>query len=118
MDPLAIWHRFRAVLPVYNPRWRFAARMTASGLAAYAVAEILHVPLNGLWVIITAIVVTQMSAGGSLRATLEYIIGTVGGAVYAAIIGVLIPQFCTHPSNLEGHASDVGGRHSQTLGNG
>jgi uncharacterized membrane protein YccC len=92
MDLSAIWHRFRAVLRVYNPRWRFAARMTASGLVAYAVAEILHVPLNGLWVIITAIVVTQMSAGGSLRATLEYIIGTVGGAVYAAIIGVLIPH--------------------------
>jgi uncharacterized membrane protein YccC len=92
MDPLAIWHRFRAVLRVYNPRWRFAARMTASGLVAYAVGKILHVPLNGLWVIITAIVVTQMSAGGSLRATLEYIIGTVGGAVYAAIIGVLIPH--------------------------
>jgi uncharacterized membrane protein YccC len=92
MDLSAIWHRFRAVLRVYKPRWRFAARMTASGLVAYAVAEILHVPLNGLWVIITAIVVTQMSAGGSLRATLEYIIGTVGGAVYAAIIGVLIPH--------------------------
>ena len=42
--------------------------------------------------ILTAIVVTQMSAGGSLRATLEYIIGTVGGAIYAAIIGVLIPH--------------------------
>jgi uncharacterized membrane protein YccC len=92
MDLSSIWHRIRALLRVYNPRWRFAARMTASGLVAYAVANILHVPLNGLWVIITAIVVTQMSAGGSLRATAEYIIGTVGGAVYAAIIGVLIPH--------------------------
>jgi uncharacterized membrane protein YccC len=92
MDPLATWHRTRALLRTYKPRWRFAARMTASGLVAHAVAKILHVPLNGLWVIITAIVVTQMSAGGSLRATLEYIIGTVGGAVYAAIIGVLIPH--------------------------
>ncbi len=92
MNPSAIWYRIRAMLRVYNPRWRFAARMTASGLIAYAVAKILHVPLNGLWVIITAIVVTQMSAGGSLRATLEYIIGTVGGAVYGAIIGVLIPH--------------------------
>ena len=42
--------------------------------------------------ILTALVVTQMSAGGSMRATLEYITGTVGGAVYAAIIGVLIPH--------------------------
>jgi uncharacterized membrane protein YccC len=92
MDPLAIWHRTRALLRIYKPRWRFCVRMTAAGLAAYAVAKILHVPLHGLWVIITAVVVTQMSAGGSLRATLEYVIGTVGGAVYAAIIGVLIPH--------------------------
>jgi uncharacterized membrane protein YccC len=92
MDFLRISHRIRALARTYKPRWRFAARMTASGLAAYAVAQVLHVPLNGLWVIITAIVVTQMSAGGSLRATVEYIIGTVGGAVYAAIIGVLIPH--------------------------
>ncbi|MGA8613370.1 MAG: FUSC family protein [Xanthobacteraceae bacterium] len=92
MNPLAIWHRIRALLRAYKPRWRFCVRMTASGLAAYAVAKILQVPLHGLWVIITAVVVTQMSAGGSLRATLEYVIGTVGGAVYAAIIGVLIPH--------------------------
>jgi len=88
----SIWHRSRALLRAYKPRWRFCVRMTASGLTAFAVAQTLQIPLNGLWVIITAIVVTQMSAGGSLRATLEYIIGTVGGAVYAAIIGVLIPH--------------------------
>ena len=66
--------------------------MTVSGLAAFAVARALQVPLQGLWVIITAIVVTQMSAGGSVRATLEYIIGTVGGAIYGAIIGVVVPH--------------------------
>jgi uncharacterized membrane protein YccC len=92
MDLSALWHRIQALLRAYKPRWRFAARMTASGLAAYVVAQILQIPLHGLWMIITAIVVTQMSAGGSLRATLEYIIGTVGGAVYGAIIGVLIPH--------------------------
>ena len=92
MGLLSIWSRIRAFLRIYKPRWRFCIRMTASGLAAYAVAQILKIPLNGLWVIITAIVVTQMSAGGSVRATLEYIIGTVGGAVYAAVIGVLIPH--------------------------
>jgi len=89
---LEIWHHVRALVGAYRPQWRFCVRMTASGLAAFAVARMLQVPLQGLWVIITAIVVTQMSAGGSLRATLEYIVGTVGGAVYAAIIGALIPH--------------------------
>jgi len=92
MDGLTIWQRAGALLTAYRPRWRFCLRMTASGLVAFAVARMMQIPLGGLWVIITAIVVTQMSAGGSVRATAEYIIGTVGGAIYAAIIGILIPH--------------------------
>ncbi|MFZ3312141.1 MAG: FUSC family protein [Xanthobacteraceae bacterium] len=87
-----IWRHLAALASAYKPRWRFCVRMTASGLAAFAVARWLQVPLQGLWVIITAIVVTQMSAGGSLRATLEYIVGTVGGAIYAAILGAFVPH--------------------------
>jgi Fusaric acid resistance protein-like len=92
MNSLAIWNRVRALFRTYKPRWRFAARVTASGLLGYAAAQVLQLPLQGLWMILTAIVVTQASAGGSLRATLQYIIGTVGGAVYAAILGNLIPH--------------------------
>ena len=91
-DDDALSHRIAALLSASKPRWRFCVRMTVSGLAAFAVAQALQIPLQGLWVIITAIVVTQMSAGGSVRATLEYIIGTVGGAIYGAIIGVLVPH--------------------------
>jgi hypothetical protein len=91
-DRPAILHRIAALLRASRPRWRFCVRMTASGLVAFALAQVLHVPLQGLWMILTAIVVTQMSAGGSVRATLEYIIGTVGGAIYGAIIGLLIPH--------------------------
>ncbi|HTZ01846.1 MAG TPA: FUSC family protein [Xanthobacteraceae bacterium] len=92
MNDLAGWTSVRRWIGVYKPRWRFCVRMTASGLAAFAVARLLAIPLQGLWVIITAIVVTQMSAGGSLRATLEYIVGTVGGAVYAAFLGAFVPH--------------------------
>jgi uncharacterized membrane protein YccC len=92
MDISGIWRHICALARTYKPRWRFAARVTASGLLGYAAAKVLQLPLGGLWMILTAIVVTQASAGGSLRATLQYIIGTVGGAVYAAIIGNLIPH--------------------------
>jgi hypothetical protein len=91
-DRPTIWRHIGALMRAYKPRWRFCVRMTASGLIAYGVANALAVPLNGLWVILTALVVTQMNTGGSLRATLEYIVGTVGGAVYAAIVGVLVPH--------------------------
>jgi uncharacterized membrane protein YccC len=91
-DNAAPSHRIAALLRASRPRWRFCVRMTASGLAAFAVGQALHIPLNGLWMILTAIVVTQMSAGGSVRATLEYIIGTVGGAIYGAALGILVPH--------------------------
>jgi hypothetical protein len=71
---------------------RFCVRMTAAGLAAFALAQVLDIPLHGLWVIITAVVVMQMSAGGSFRASIEYMIGTLSGAAFAGIVGVLIPH--------------------------
>jgi uncharacterized membrane protein YccC len=66
--------------------------MTLVVLLAFAVSRILTIPLHGLWVVLTAVVVTQMSAGGSLRATGEYMIGTLSGVVYAGALGVLIPH--------------------------
>jgi len=37
-------------------------------------------------------VVTQLSAGGLVRASMEYVLGTLGGAVYAGVTGFLIPH--------------------------
>ena len=89
---LSFWKRLRATVSAYRSQLRFSLRMTAAGLLALIVAQSLALPLHGLWVVLTAVVVTQMSVGGSLRATIEYIIGTLGGAVYAAAIGVLVPH--------------------------
>jgi uncharacterized membrane protein YccC len=66
--------------------------MTLAGLITFVLAQQLTLPLHGLWAVLTAIVVTQASAGGSMRATAEYVIGTLGGAIYAAVIGVFIPH--------------------------
>jgi uncharacterized membrane protein YccC len=41
---------------------------------------------------LTAVVVTQVSVGGSLKATIDYLLGTVGGAVYGGAIAVLLPH--------------------------
>lgn len=92
----AAWTRARARLSPYRAQLRFCLRMTAAALLAFALAQIWNIPLNGLWAVLTAVVVTQMSVGGSLHATTEYVLGTIGGAIYAAAIGVLIP----HPTTL------------------
>ena len=52
---------------------RFCLRVTVAALAALALVQTFCFPLHGLWTVPTAIVVTQVSIGGSLRATVEYI---------------------------------------------
>jgi uncharacterized membrane protein YccC len=66
--------------------------MTVAALLAFALAQVLTIPLHGLWAVLTAVVVTQMSVGGSLRATAEYVIGTLAGAIYASAVGLLVPH--------------------------
>ena len=53
-------------------------------------AQLLQLPLP-LWAVLTAVIVTQLSVGRSLKATFDYLVGTVGGAIYGGAIGVLIP---------------------------
>ncbi|HEY2534961.1 MAG TPA: FUSC family protein [Xanthobacteraceae bacterium] len=92
MDKLAFYDRFRETVSAYRPHLRFALRMTVAGVFALIVAQSLVLPLHGLWVVLTAVVVTQMSVGRSVRATIEYTVGTLGGAIYAALIGLLVPH--------------------------
>ncbi len=75
-----------------RPQLRYCLRVSVAGVAAFAITKSLNFPLHGLWAVLTAIVVSQVSVGGSLRATVEYNIGTLVGAVYAAAVGLAIPH--------------------------
>jgi uncharacterized membrane protein YccC len=71
---------------------RFSLRMTASALVAFALVQVMSVPLHGLWAVLTAVVVTQASTGGSIRATFEYLLGTLLGALYATLVALVVPH--------------------------
>ena len=75
-----------------RPQLRYCLRVSVAGVVAFAVTRSLNFPLHGLWAVLTAIVVSQVSVGGLLRATIEYNIGTLAGAVYAAAVGLVIPH--------------------------
>ena len=92
MDKLAVWIRVRGQVRAYRAQLRFCVRVTVTGLSAFAIARSLAFPLHGLWAVLTAIVVTNVSVGASRRASIEDIVGTLGGAVYAAGIGLIIPH--------------------------
>ena len=66
--------------------------MTVSAVAAFLLSQLLAVPLHGVWVVITAVIVTQVSVGGSIGASLEYVLGTLAGALYATLVALLIPH--------------------------
>jgi uncharacterized membrane protein YccC len=68
-----------------------AARVTVSAVGAFAIATALQVTLP-LWAVLTSLIVTQMSVGRSLKATRDYMLGTIGGAIYGGAIAVLIPH--------------------------
>jgi uncharacterized membrane protein YccC len=77
---------------VHRAQLRLCTRVTVAALASFVLAQFLTVPLAGLWAVLTAVVVTQMSLGGSLKATIEYSVGTLGGAIYAGAIAAVIPH--------------------------
>jgi len=79
----AIWQRRTHLL--------LALRNTIAALLALALALAFGLPLP-LWAVLTALILTQASLGRSLRATIDYMIGTLGGAVYGGAIAVLIPH--------------------------
>ena len=89
---MSAWTWARARLGPYRAKLRFSLRMTVAALLAFALAQIWNIPMHGLWAVLTAVVLTQITVGGSLHATTEYVLGTIGGAVYAAAIALLIPH--------------------------
>lgn len=68
-----------------------AVRIAVAAVSAYVVAVALHLMLP-LWAVLTSLIVSQMSVGRSLKATRDYMLGTIGGAIYGGAIAVLIPH--------------------------
>jgi uncharacterized membrane protein YccC len=82
----------RLLLRPSRTQLRLGLRVAVAALTAFVLAQFLTVPLAGLWAVLTAVIVTQMSVGGSLKAIIEYSVGTLGGAVYAAALAVAVPH--------------------------
>ena len=86
----AFGKRLFDLVRTHRTQLALAIRVTVAAAAAYAIATALHLLLP-LWAVLTSLIVTQMSVGRSLKATRDYMIGTIGGAIYGGAIAVLIP---------------------------
>ena len=83
--------RLRGALYARRVPLNLALRVTTAALLALAAAQALALRLP-LWAVLTAIIVTQLSVGRSLKATLDYLAGTLGGAIYGGAVASLIPH--------------------------
>src|SRR4051812_18249745 len=88
---IVLLKRLSAPLRSRKAQLALAVRVTVAAFGALMVSLALHLLLP-LWAVLTALIVTQMSVGRSLKATRDYLFGTVGGAIYGAAITVLIPH--------------------------
>jgi Fusaric acid resistance protein-like len=86
MSPIATaWTRLRTALQDHQAELRLCVRVTVSALLTLVLGQLLDVPLV-LWAVLTAVIVTQTSVGRSLKATIDYFVGTLGGAIYAGAV--------------------------------
>jgi len=82
---VAIWLKSRKV------ELGLGVRVTVAAMGALVIALALGLKLP-LWAVLTSLIVTQMSVGRSLKATRDYLVGTVGGAIYGGAVAVLVPH--------------------------
>src|ERR1700722_8823253 len=82
---IGIWLKFRKV------ELGLSIRVTIAAMGALAAALAFGLKLP-LWAVLTSIIVTQMSVGRSLKATRDYLVGTLGGAIYGGAVALLIPH--------------------------
>ena len=76
---LAVFFRwFRARLSLRRVHLALSLRVTVAAILALVSAQLLGLRVP-LWAVMTAVIVTQMSVGRSLKATGDYLTGTLGG---------------------------------------
>lgn len=88
---MKLWNDLRGWADANAAALRLSFRMTVAGLLAYVLAELFTLP-RGYWAVFSAIIIVQASVGGSVKATIDRVIGTIGGAVAGGAVGYLLPH--------------------------
>ena len=89
------WTSLRAWSRNHRAELALSLRVTIAALLSFALSNWLIIPLP-LWTVLTAVILSQVNFGRSLKATIDYLVGTLGGAVYAGTVAALIP----HPTQI------------------
>ncbi len=80
-------------------QFRLSLRVSVAALIAFALAELFGLA-QGYWAVLTAVIVIQASVGGSLKAGVDRLIGTLCGAAFGALVALLVPHTDPVPRGL------------------
>jgi uncharacterized membrane protein YccC len=87
----ARWTSLVALAREHKGRLGVSLRVTVAAVLGLVLSLLLNVPLP-LWTVLTAVILTQVTFGRSVKATIDYVGGTLCGAVFAGAIATLIPH--------------------------
>src|SRR5215510_11218543 len=73
---------------------RLVLRTTLAGLITFTLTHLLQLP-HSYWAVLTSVIIMQESVGGSLKATLDRMLGTVAGAIWGVSVTLAIPHHDT-----------------------
>jgi uncharacterized membrane protein YccC len=68
-----------------------SVRISAAGVVSYALGSALGLA-QSYWAVFTTVIVMQASVGGSMKACLDRIVGTIGGAAWGVAVAVSVPH--------------------------
>ena len=88
---MKLWQKLGSWVSRHGVQLGLTLRVTVAAVASLAIAQLLQLPLP-LWAVLTPVIVSQVSIGRSLKATIDYMAGTLGGVVYGGAVAVLIPH--------------------------
>ena len=87
----ARWKSLVAQAQEHKAQFGLSLRVTVAAVLGLTLSLLLNVPLP-LWTVLTAVILTQVTFGRSVKATIDYVIGTLCGAIYAGAIATLVPH--------------------------
>ena len=73
-----------AWITAHRPQLRLSLRILVASLVAFTLGHILGLA-QAYWAVLTAVIVMQASVGGSLKATLDRFLGSLGGAAWGVV---------------------------------
>lgn len=79
-----------APLNVHRPRLFMAVRIVTAAVLTFVVAHVLGLS-QSYWAVLTAVIVMQASVGGSIKAVIDRLVGSLGGALWGVAVCLTLP---------------------------